>query len=180
MGLFSSDASADDATGLLKQDHRSVKDLFNRFRAIKEDGSAQEKAALVQQICTELTIHAMIEEEIFYPALRAAIDEDDLMDEAEVEHAGAKALIIDLMTGAPGVDQFEAKVTVLGEYVDHHVKEEESEMFPKARKALDVAALGERLAARKAELLAELARESDGDTRARRPLQQPTSGVTRQ
>jgi hemerythrin superfamily protein len=163
MGLFSSDEPKSDAIALLTDDHRKVQALFNEFRSLKEDdGGNEQKAELVQQICAELAVHALIEEEIFYPAVRKAIDDDDLMDEADVEHASAKALIIELMTGAPGVGQFDAKATVLGEFINHHVKEEESEMFPKARKSVDVAALGKKMAARKAELLAEMAREGDG------------------
>ena len=165
MGIFSPDAK-DDAIDLLTEDHRNVKALFKEFASLKEDDEApdEQKAALVQQICVELTLHALLEEEIFYPAVRKAIDDDDMMDEADVEHGTAKALIVDLMTGKPGADQFEAKVTVLGEYIDHHVKEEENEMFPKARKAVDVEALGKKMAARKAALLDEMAREGNGAT----------------
>ncbi len=139
-----------DALTLLKADHVLVQDLFDRFERARTD---DQKTALAEQICTELTIHAQIEEEIFYPAVRAAIDENDLMDEAEVEHAGAKDLIAQIMESKPGEDQFDAKVTVLGEYVKHHVKEEQSEMFPKVRKAnLDLKELGAAISARKAEL----------------------------
>jgi hemerythrin superfamily protein len=163
MGLFStSEPKQGDAIELLTADHRKVKKLFDEFKAMKDDGSDTEKAALVQQICEELMLHAMLEEELFYPAARKAIDDDDLLDEAEVEHATAKALIADLITGKPGVDQFEAKVTVLGEYIQHHVKEEENEMFPKARKAVDADALGRKIARRKAELMEEMARAGDG------------------
>ena len=112
---------------------------------------------MVEPICSELTVHTTIEEEIFYPAVREAIDDEDLMDEADVEHASAKELIAQLEAANPGDDQYDAKVTVLGEMIDHHVKEEEGEMFPKARKAdIDSAALGEEMAARKAELKEEL------------------------
>ena len=104
-----------------------------------------------------MTVHATIEEEIFYPAVREAIDDEDLMDEADVEHASAKELIAQLEAANPGDDQYDAKVTVLGEMIDHHVKEEEGEMFSKARKAdIDSASLGEELAIRKAELKEEL------------------------
>jgi hemerythrin-like domain-containing protein len=163
MGLFgSSEPKQDDAIELLTADHREVKKLFDEFKAMKEGGSDQEKAALVQQICEELMLHAMLEEELFYPAVRKAIDDDDLLDEAEVEHATAKALIADVVTGKPGVDRFEAKVTVLGEYIQHHVEEEENEMFPKARKAVDAEALGRKIAQRKAELTEEMARAGNG------------------
>jgi len=102
-----------------------------------------------------LTIHATCEEEIFYPAVREAIDDMDLMDEADVEHASAKDLIAQLEAAGPQDDHYDAKVTVLGEMIDHHVKEEEGEMFPKASKAIDTEAVGAELAARKAELSAE-------------------------
>lgn len=169
MGLFTADSGKDDAIALLVDDHRNVKALFKQFEELKEgDADDEEKAQLVQEICVELTLHALLEEEIFYPAVRKAIDDDDMMDEAEVEHSGAKALIVDLMTGKPGAEQFEAKVTVLGEYIDHHVKEEENEMFPKARKAVDTQALGRKMAARKAALLADMARETNGASPATR------------
>ena len=142
-----------DALALLKADHDLVQDLFAKFEKARTD---KQKAALAEQICTELTIHAQIEEEIFYPAVREAIDEDDLMDEAEVEHASAKDLIAQIEDSKPGEEQFDAKVTVLGEYIKHHVKEEQSEMFPKVRKAdLDLKELGAAMSARKAQLEAQ-------------------------
>ena len=138
------------ALTLLKADHELVTGLFDKFEKAKTD---KQKGALAQQICAELTVHAQIEEEVFYPAVREAIDDDDLMDEADVEHAGAKDLIAQIEESGPGEEQFDAKVTVLGEYVKHHVKEEQSEMFPKVRKAdLDLNEIGAALAARKAEL----------------------------
>jgi hemerythrin-like domain-containing protein len=103
-----------------------------------------------------LTIHATVEEEIFYPAVREAIDDEDLMDEADVEHANAKNLIAQLEEASPGDDHYDAKVTVLGEMVDHHVKEEEGEIFPKAKKAIDTVSVGAELAERKAELQEEM------------------------
>jgi hemerythrin superfamily protein len=146
-----------DAIALLTADHRSVKAMFQAFDKLKErDDARDEKAELVQRICAELTVHATIEEEIFYPAVREAIDEEDLMDEADVEHASAKDLIAQLEAASPGDDHFDAKVTVLGELIDHHVKEEEGEMFPKAKKAIDVEAVGAELAQRKAELSDEM------------------------
>jgi hemerythrin superfamily protein len=142
-----------DAITLLKDDHRTVKDLFKQFEKIRDDDeSTGQKKALVQRICTELRIHAAIEEEIFYPAVRAAIDDTDLIDEADVEHASAKALIAELEGAGPGDDHYDARVTVLSEYIDHHVKEEEGQMFPKARKAVDIETLGAALADRKAQL----------------------------
>lgn len=144
-----------DALALLEADHELVQDLFDKFQKARTD---QQKASLAERICTELTIHAQIEEEILYPAVREAIDDDNLMDEADVEHAGAKDLIAQIEASEPGEDHFEAKVTVLGEYVKHHVNEEQSEMFPKIRKAeLDLKELGLALSTRKAELQAEVA-----------------------
>jgi hemerythrin superfamily protein len=148
---------AQDAIELLTTDHRNVKALFKRFETLKdEDDSDDEKSEIVARICAELTIHSTIEEEIFYPAVREAIDDQDLMDEADVEHAGAKELIAQLESAEPGDDHYDAKVTVLSEYIDHHVKEEEGEMFPKAKKAIDTQEIGAELAARKAELAAEM------------------------
>jgi Hemerythrin HHE cation binding domain len=145
-----------DAVTLLTADHKKVKKLFQDFEKLKDgDGSTKEKSAIVQEICMELTVHTKVEEEIFYPAVRESIDDDDLMDEADVEHAGAKSLITELEAMKPGDDHYDAKVTVLGEYIDHHVKEEHEEMFPKAKKAkVDMAQLGERIMRRKEELQA--------------------------
>jgi hemerythrin superfamily protein len=157
MSKSSPSSAAVDAIALLTADHKSVKGLFQAFEKIKDRKDSQdEKAELVQRICSELTVHATIEEEIFYPAVREAVDEDDLMDEAEVEHASAKDLISQLESSSPDDDRFDAKVTVLGEMIDHHVKEEEGEMFPKARKAIDVHEIGAELATRKAELIEDL------------------------
>ena len=141
-----------DAIALLKADHREVKAMFEQYE--KTEGDA-EKQALAMQICKALTVHARIEEEIFYPAAYEALDEDDLLDEAEVEHASAKELIAQIEASAPSEPLYDAKVKVLGEYIDHHVQEEESEMFPECRASdMDLKALGEQLRARKEELLA--------------------------
>ena len=152
--------SAPDAIALLKADHRKVEGLFEDFE--KATASAK-KAALVRQTCTELTVHTKIEEEIFYPACRGKIEEDTL-DEAYVEHDGAKMLIAELMDGAPDDAFYDAKVKVLSEEIKHHVKEEEARsegMFAQAREAgLDMDALGDAMRARKAELLAEF--KADG------------------
>jgi len=141
-----------DATQLLTQDHREVEALFEKFEKASGDG-AKEKIA--KQICTELKIHTMIEEELFYPALRGKIDDDDL-DEAMVEHDGAKVLINDIEAAEPSDDYYDAKVKVLQEEIEHHVKEEEKQqgnMFTQARQTdVDLIALGEQMAARKAEL----------------------------
>jgi hemerythrin superfamily protein len=150
--------SARDAIEALTADHRKVKALFKEFaEAGDRKQPSQEKATLVEQICTELTIHAQLEEEIFYPAVRKQIDDADLMDEALVEHAGAKDLIAQLEAMDPADDLYDAKVTVLGEQIEHHVEEEEGEMFPKAKKAkVDTARLGAQMEKRRAALKAEM------------------------
>jgi hemerythrin superfamily protein len=143
-----------DAIELLMADHRRVARLFAEFNALKGDGGDEAKSALVAQICQELTVHTAIEEEIFYPAVRKAIEDDDLMDEALVEHAGAKELIAQLRAARADDDLYDAKVTVLGEQIDHHVQEEEGSMFPQARgSGIDTLSLGAALLERKAELL---------------------------
>lgn len=144
-----------DAVALLKQDHRTVEDLFAQFEKASGDGSKQK---LATQICLELTVHAQIEEEIFYPACDGKVEED-LLKEAYVEHDGAKLLIAEIMAGEPSDEFYDSKVKVLEEQIEHHVEEEEKRMeglFSQARKAgLDMDALGEQLAARKQELTSE-------------------------
>jgi hemerythrin superfamily protein len=159
----------EDAITLLTADHAKVKKLFKEFESLQEDdGADTDRSALVIQICTELKVHAEIEEEIFYPAVRKAIEDGDLMDEAVVEHAGAKELIAQLEDMSPDDELYDAKVTVLAEQIQHHVKEEEGEMFPKARKAkVDGEALGAQMTERKAELMAEL--ESDDEAPKAKP-----------
>jgi hypothetical protein len=150
-------AKAYDAIALLKDDHKKVKKMFKDFDKLKEKGTEAQKSELVRNICTELTVHTQIEEEIFYPAVRKAVDDKDLMDEAEVEHASAKDLIKQIQGMRPSDDYYDAKVTVLGEYVDHHVEEEQNEMFKKARKAkVDMEKLGKKMATRKRAILREL------------------------
>lgn len=145
-----SSRSAPNAINMLTEDHAKVRKMFKQFEKMKDKAEDAEKAELVRQICQELTVHALVEEEIFYPAAREAIDDQDLLDEAEVEHATAKELIGQLERMQPGDELYDAKVTVLGEYVEHHVKEEEKEMFPKVRKArLDLEHLAEQIAERK-------------------------------
>lgn len=141
-----------DAIALLTEDHQQVKKMFQQFDKLKDDEQS-EKEELARKICAALTAHAAVEEEIFYPAVRAAIDDEDLMDEADVEHASAKELIAQIEAASADDDHYDAKVKVLGEQIDHHVKEEHDEMFPKARKAkIDLRALGERIEKRKKEL----------------------------
>jgi Hemerythrin HHE cation binding domain len=149
-----------DAVTMLKDDHKRVDGMFKQFDKMKTDG--EEKRALVNMICKELKIHTTVEEEIFYPAVREAIRDDDLMDEADVEHESAKALIAQLECMRPGDDHYDAKVTVLGEYIRHHVREEHEEMFPKARKAkVDLKALGAEIAARKERLSRDVGTKPD-------------------
>lgn len=145
-----------DAIAILEADHKKVQKAFKDFEKLKDGGSKREKSEIVAQTCSDLTVHTTIEEEIFYPAVRKAIKDNDLMDEATVEHAGAKDLIAQLEGMGPGDDLYDAKFTVLGESVNHHIKEEENEMFPKIRKSkLDLKALGQLMAQRKSELEAE-------------------------
>jgi hemerythrin superfamily protein len=150
-------APEQDAIAMLMADHKKVKKLFSDFDKLKEEGSDEDKSAIVEQICNALKIHAEVEEEIFYPAVRKAIDDADLMDEALVEHAGAKELIAQLEDASPEDDLYDAKVTVLGEQIDHHVKEEEGQMFPKAKKAkVDTEALGASMLKRKMALMEKM------------------------
>jgi hemerythrin superfamily protein len=150
-------AAKTDATALLERDHAEVKKLFKQYEKLANaEAEGTERLALAEQICTMLTVHATIEEEIFYPAAREAEVDDDLLDEAEVEHASAKDLIAQIEAMGPDAELYDAKVTVLGEYINHHVQEEEGEMFPKCRRAkMDLAGLATALAERKAELMAE-------------------------
>ena len=145
-------SKAADAITLLKADHDEVKQAFKQFEKMDhEDTAAMEE--LVGRVCEALAAHTTVEEEIFYPAVRAAIEDDDLMNEAQVEHDSAKELIEQLEGMDVGDPMYVATFTVLGEYVMHHAKEEEDEMFPSARKAeLDLEQLGEQIKARKEEL----------------------------
>lgn len=144
-----------DAIALLKADHRKVEELFEDFESAR---GAKRKEELARQICLELTIHTEIEEKIFYPACQGKI-EQDVIDEAYVEHDSAKLLIAEIEAGGPDEDFYDAKVHVLSEMIEHHVEEEEKRvegMFSQARKAgLDMGALGAEMAARKAELMAQ-------------------------
>jgi len=149
-----------DACDLLDADHRAVKKMFKEYEELtgsRARSAAQKKMDLARQICHELTVHAQIEEEIFYPALRAAMKDTDLVAEAEVEHGSVKTLIAQIQEMQEADEMFDARVKVLGEYVDHHVKEEKNEIFPKARSArkLDLMAMRDELETRKAELMGE-------------------------
>lgn len=148
-------AKAKDAIGMLTEDHREVEELFKKYEALGERANDKKKK-IADQICMALTLHSTIEEEIFYPAVREAGNEtEDLVDEAVVEHASAKELIAQLQEMDPKDELYDAKVKVLSEQIEHHVKEEEKEMFPKAKKAkLDLVGLGDEMAMRKDEIAA--------------------------
>lgn len=153
-GRGGGDAGKTNALELLEQDHREVEELFDQFDELEDDAQKEE---LAQKICLELTVHAQIEEEIFYPEARKATGDDDLLDEALVEHASAKHLIAEIEQMSVEEELFEAKVKVLGEMVKHHIVEEEEELFPElGRSKMDLDAVGQRLAKRKAELLEEM------------------------
>lgn len=144
---------AQEATALLRADHKIVSGLFAEYEKAR---SSAKKRQLVAKLCAELSVHAQVEEEIFYPAVKRALKDKELVPEATVEHATVKDLIAQVEGVAPDGEMFDAKVKVLSEYVKHHVKEEHEEMFPKVRATkLDMVALGAQLAARKAELLAQ-------------------------
>ncbi|HSV51295.1 MAG TPA: hemerythrin domain-containing protein [Burkholderiaceae bacterium] len=150
-----------DACDLLETDHKAVKKMFKEYHELVHSharGVDDRKRELARRICMDLTVHAQIEEEIFYPALRLAFNQTELVAEALVEHSTAKDLIAQIEDMAGPSEMFDAKVTVLGEYIDHHVKEERNEIFPKARasRKLDLLAMRDQLEARKEELMAEL------------------------
>jgi hemerythrin superfamily protein len=142
-----------DAVELLTQQHREVKEMFDRFENMTDRAKVSKKK-LADEICNALIMHTTIEEEIFYPATREASEEtEDMVDEAVVEHASAKDLIAQIMEMDPGDDLYDAKVKVLGELVEHHVKEEEEEMFPKTKELkLDMQALGQEMKSRQQEI----------------------------
>ena len=149
----SSTSSGQDAIALLRADHRKVSDLFEQYESTR---SAAKKKTLVSNICLELSVHAKVEEEIFYPAVKAALKDKELVPEAQVEHASLKDLIAQVQDKEPDGEMFDAKIKVMSEYVKHHVKEEQNEMFPKAKATrLDMKDLGARIAARKEELMAD-------------------------
>lgn len=155
----SGQSAQQDAIDLLIADHREVEQLYKSFEALKESDDAQGKQQIAEEICLALRVHTQIEEEIFYPAIKKVVDKDEI-DEAVVEHAGAKNLIGQIESMGPEEDLYDAKVHVLWESVEHHVKEEETEMFPEVREDgnIDLKALGAKMAQRKQELTAELAK----------------------
>ena len=146
------------AVELLKKDHDDVDALFKDYQMLAEGkGDSGDRRALSTRICGMLAIHALIEEEIFYPAARDAKVEPDLLDEAEIEHGSAKQLIAEIGAAKASDPLYDARVTVLGEYIRHHVKEEESELFPACRNSdMDMAEIGARLQKRKDQLLRKL------------------------
>jgi hemerythrin superfamily protein len=153
-------ADGPNAVTLLKADHRAVDALLKEFEGAHE----KEKQDIAELICDELTVHAQIEEELLYPAAREALGADDveLVNEADVEHEGVRDLIAKIQESSPEDEHFDAMVTVLGEYVRHHVKEEETELFPRLKDSdIDLDALGAQLAARKTELSSENEDEDD-------------------
>jgi hemerythrin superfamily protein len=147
--------AAKDAIALLKSDHEAVSALFADYEGTR---SGAQKKALVARICAALSVHAQVEEELFYPAVKAALKDKELVPEATVEHASLENLMAQLDGVEPDGEMYDAKVKVLSEYVKHHVKEEQTEMFPKVKaSSLDLVDLGSRMAVRKEELLAEQA-----------------------
>lgn len=153
-----SKATGSDAVSLLIDDHKKVKKLFKQYEKLAKQEDIEGKVDIAKQICDELTVHATVEEEIFYPAARDAIKDDDLLNEAEVEHQTAKDLIAQIQEMSGKEPMYDAKVKVLSEYIDHHVEEEETEMFPKARKArMDLEGLAVEMMERKDELMAVVA-----------------------
>lgn len=154
-----------DAIQLLTADHREVEKLFDQYQKLaeKDEAGNAEKSSLAQRICSMLQAHTTVEEELFYPAARSAIEEQDLLDEAAVEHASAKDLIALIMGSGAEEQLYDARVQVLGEYVKHHVKEEEKELFPKVKKSgIDLVALGEEMGQRKQALMVELGLAEEG------------------
>ncbi|MGZ3237936.1 MAG: hemerythrin domain-containing protein [Burkholderiaceae bacterium] len=146
-----------DAISVLSEDHKQVQAMFKQFEKLTgHKNNEDKKKELVQEICVALTIHTKAEEELFYPVAREAISDREMLDEAYVEHASAKELIKQLQTMRPGEDFYDAKVLVLGEYINHHIKEEESKIFPAMKKAkVDLETLGENISQRKDELTAD-------------------------
>jgi hypothetical protein len=162
--MAKSKAKATGAVEILKEQHDKVKKAFKEFEKLdREDTEAQQQ--LVQTVCEDLKLHTTLEEELFYPAAREAIDDEDIMNEAQVEHETAKMLIEQLENMGPDDPNFHATFTVLGEYVLHHVKEEEGEMFPAAKKSdLDLEELGARMRSRVEELMGAVAEEENEES----------------
>jgi hemerythrin-like domain-containing protein len=145
------------AIELLESEHKEAKKLFHHYEVVKDYASPSEKLGIAKEVCGSLLIHMEIEEKIFYPRVRSKIHDNDLMNEADVEHNSAKALIKQIGELQPSDPMFDAKIKVLGEQIEHHVEEEEGEMFPKARKStVDLDELGAELLAAKAKMRTDL------------------------
>ena len=159
--MAKSKAKAAGAIEMLKEDHEKVKKAFKEFEKLdREDTEAAQQ--LVQTVCEDLKVHTTLEEEIFYPAAREAIEDEDILNEAQVEHETAKMLIEQLENMGTDDPNYRATFIVLGEYVQHHIKEEEGEMFPQVKKTdLDLEELGQRMKQRKQELIGEMAEEKE-------------------
>jgi hemerythrin superfamily protein len=156
-----------EAIAMLIEDHQKVQKLFKQFEKAE---SQQQKSDIAEQACNELTVHAELEEQVFYPAVREAIDETDLLDEAEVEHNVAKELIEKLKGMDSADEEYAATFTVLGEYVNHHITEEQDELFPKVKKAgLDMEALAAEMAEKKQELMAQMGMNAEEGMMSGRP-----------
>lgn len=153
-----------DALELLAGDHDQLQRLFETYaELVVADADEADRAQVVAELCRLLTVHAQIEQEFFYPAARRALDDEDLVDEAEVEHDGVRELVEELQAMAPYDQLYDDRVRLLEESVSHHVAEEERELFPQLRAAgIDLESLGEQMAARREDLLAELADDTDG------------------
>lgn len=160
-------SDSQDVITLLQQDHHEVQQLFKDAEKLGED-KLEALQDIVETACMALTVHAQVEEELVYPAFREALEEEqDMLVEAEIEHQSATDLIAQLEEMDPSDERYKPTFTVLGEYVNHHIREEEKEMFPKARKSgIDLAALGQQVLARKAEVEADLSGESSGASAA--------------
>ncbi|MDB5761294.1 MAG: hemerythrin protein [Herminiimonas sp.] len=174
------DSSASDIIDILIEDHKKVSQLFAEFQTIKDRADDAAKQTLVEITCTELVIHSQVEEEFLYPALRDAFDETDLIDEAQVEHTMARQLISELESMQAGDELYDAKFKVLGEYVKHHIEEEQNRIFPKLKStALDLETLGKDIRQRRDELRSEFGmpdeefEEDEDDEKNRQAPRQP-------
>ncbi len=146
-----------DAVEMLKDEHRQVEALFKEYEQLAHGDDLAAKETLATEICEKLTIHAQVEEEVFYPAARQILDEQQIIDEAEEEHADAKQLVAELEEMSPDDDAYDKTVKALSDAIAHHVEEEESEMFPKLKEAgMETESVGERMAERKQEIMDEL------------------------
>ncbi len=156
-GIKLAEAASMDATELLERDHREVEDLLKQYEAAVKDGDQTVKEDLAEEICEALTVHAAIEEEVFYPAVAEQVEgTEDLVEEAKKEHAAVKRLVEDIESTDASDPQYDGLVRELGASVTHHVEGEEGEMFPKVRESgLDLQGLGQRMSERKTALLGE-------------------------